>query len=92
MADLVHILCEDSHTPSRSAAKHEGIEAVQVAMAGLPEDYREAIRLRYLEQKSVEEVAAAMGRSAAAIRGLLDRAKKKMRAAMGRSSLYFSRK
>lgn len=90
VADLVEIICADDHTPSQSAARHEGIEAVQVAMAGLPDDYREAIRLLYLEGKSLNEVAAEMDRSPGAIRGLLTRAKEKMRAALGRSSLYLS--
>jgi RNA polymerase sigma-70 factor (ECF subfamily) len=92
MADLVEMLSAGSHTPSRSVARREAVQAVQVAMAGLPEDYRRAVRLRYLEGKGLGEVAGTMRRSPGAIRGLLDRAKQRMRAALGRSSLYLSRK
>jgi RNA polymerase sigma-70 factor (ECF subfamily) len=92
IADLVEILSAGSSTPSRCLARREGVRAVQVAMAGLPDDYRQAIRLRYLENRSLSHVAQAMHRSPGAIRGLLDRAKQKLRAALGRSSLYLSRK
>jgi RNA polymerase sigma-70 factor (ECF subfamily) len=92
VGDLFEILSAESHTPSRSVARREWVQAVQVAMAGLPEDYREAIRLRYLEGKSLSQVADAMQRSPGAIRGLIGRAREKMRAALGRSSLYLSRR
>ena len=92
VADLVEVLSAGSDTPSRSVARREGIRAVQVAMAGLPDDYRQAVRLRYLEGKSISEVAGEMHRSPGAVRGLIGRAKEKMRAALGRSSLYLSRK
>jgi RNA polymerase sigma-70 factor (ECF subfamily) len=75
-------------TPSQSLARKEAVRAVQVAMAGLPEDYREAVRLRFLEGRSVEGVAAEMHRSPGAVRGLIDRAKRAMRETMGRASHY----
>jgi len=90
MADLAEVLSAGSHTPSQSMARREAIQAVQVAIAGLPEDYQQAVHLRYLEGKSLDDVADTMQRSPAAIRGLLGRARKKMRAALGRSSLYLS--
>lgn len=92
VADLAEILSAGSHTPSRSIARREGIQAVQVAMAALPQHYRQAIRLRYLEGRSLNQVAEAMQRSPGAVRGLIDRAKEKMRAALGRSSLYLNGK
>lgn len=91
-ANLVEILSAGSHTPSRSIARREAVQAVQVAIAGLPEDQREAIQSRFLEGKSLEETADAMGRSPAAVRGLIHRAKQGLRAALGRSSCWLSRK
>jgi RNA polymerase sigma-70 factor (ECF subfamily) len=90
VGNLLEILSTESHTPSQSVARREGVHALQVAIAGLPEDYRQAICLRYLEGKSLSQVAEMMQRSPGAIRGLIGRAKEKMRAALGRSSLYLS--
>ncbi len=92
IVDLIDILATESQTPSRSVARHEAVKAIQVAVASLPEDYRQAVRLRYLEGMSLSEVATAMHRSPGAIRGLLDRAKQQMRDAMGRASAYLSRR
>jgi RNA polymerase sigma-70 factor (ECF subfamily) len=89
-ADLAEMLSTGRSTPSQSLARKEVIRAVQIAMAGLPEDYREAVRLRFLEGRSVEGVAGAMHRSPGAVRGLLDRAKRAMRESMGRASHYLS--
>ena len=88
MTDLVELLSAGSRTPSRSAARHEAVAAVQQTVDSLPDDYREAVQLRLLMGKSLEETAAIMNRSPRAVQGLVDRAKKKMRAALGRLSLY----
>ena len=86
------MLSDGRRTPGRSIARREAVRAVQVVIAGLPDDYQQAIRLRYFEGKSLAETAAAMDRSPGAVRGLIDRAKEKMRAALGRASLYLSTK
>jgi RNA polymerase sigma-70 factor (ECF subfamily) len=91
IVDLIDILAADSKTPSRSVARDEAVKAIQVAVASLPEDYRQAVRLRYLEGMRLSEVATAMRRSPGAIRGLLDRAKQQLRDALGRASDYLSR-
>jgi RNA polymerase sigma-70 factor (ECF subfamily) len=90
VAGLAELLSAGRSTPSQAFARDEAVRALQVAMAGLPEDYREAMRLRFLEGQSVEGVAAAMHRSPGAVRGLIDRAKRVMRETMGRASRYFS--
>jgi RNA polymerase sigma-70 factor (ECF subfamily) len=88
MIDLVEMLSAGSQRPSRSAMRHEAIEAVHEAIDALPEEYRQAVRLRLLEGKSLEETAALMNHSPRAVQGLVDRAKKKMGAALGRLSIY----
>jgi RNA polymerase sigma-70 factor (ECF subfamily) len=90
IAGLAEMLSAGRSTPSQSLAREEAVRAVQIAIAGLPEVYREVVRLRYLEGRSVEGVAAAMRRSPGAVRGLIDRAKLAMRETMGRASQYFS--
>ena len=86
--DLAEHLSAGSHSPSHSAMGHEAVDAVQQCIDGLSEDYRQAVRLRLLEGKSLEETASIMTRSPRAVQGLVDRAKKKMRAALGRLSNY----
>ena len=90
--DLMQILSAEDPTASQMLARQEGVQAIQVAIAGLSEDYREALRLRYFERLSIEETAEVMGRTPAAVRSLTDRAKKKLREVLGSLSLYISRR
>ena len=90
VASLAEMLSAGRSTPSQALARKEAVCAAQVAMAGLPEDHREAVRLHFLEGRSVDAVAAAMHRTPGAVRGLIDRAKRAMRETLGRASRYFS--
>jgi RNA polymerase sigma-70 factor, ECF subfamily len=90
--DLVDMLSGHGHSPSRSFARHEALQAVQIGLASLPDDQREAIRLRFISGKSLEEVAAIMGCTKAAVRGLIYRGKQELHDAMGRSSRWLSKK
>ena len=90
-ADLFARMALSSTTPSRTAVTRESVRCLQLALASLPQEYREVIRLRYLEGRSIEEIAATMGRSTNAIRGLCYRAKEKLHDALGRSSAYFGK-
>jgi RNA polymerase sigma-70 factor (ECF subfamily) len=92
LADVVALLSDDGRTASSRAAAKEAIQAVQVGIAGLPDEQQQAVRLRYLEGQSVAETAEALGRSPAAVRGLLYRAKTRLRDGLGRSSRWFRRK
>ena len=88
--DLFDMLSGSDGTASQSISRREAIQALQIAVAGLPDDYREVIRLRFFERRSVEETAAALDRTPAAIRSIADRAKKKLRESLGRLSHYMS--
>ena len=90
--DLVEMLSAHGHSPSRSFARHEAIQAVQIGLASLPDDQREAIRLRFIGGKSLEEVADIMECTKAAVRGLIYRGKQELHDAMGRSSRWLSKK
>lgn len=83
-------LVAESDRPSQHVARAEAVQAVQVRLAGLPDDQQEAIRLRYLNQQSLESVAEAMQRSPAAVRGLVHRAKSSLREMLGRTSRWWS--
>jgi RNA polymerase sigma-70 factor (ECF subfamily) len=92
LADLLEVLTDDEETASTATAAKEAIRAVQVGIACLPQEQQQAVRLRYIQGQSVDETADALGRSPAAIRGLLYRAKRRLRTLLGRSSRWFSRK
>ena len=89
---LVAALAEPTGTASQKLAEHEAVRAIQIAVAGLPEDQRTAVKLHHLEGQSVETTAAEMARTAGAVRGLLQRARRELRAALGRSSRWFAKK
>ena len=92
LADLVDLLTDGTSTASAKAVKKEAIQAVHVGVACLPDEQQQAVRLRYLQGQSLAETANALGRSPAAVRGLLYRAKLRLRDALGHSSRWFSRK
>jgi RNA polymerase sigma-70 factor (ECF subfamily) len=88
---LLEQLADPGDSPSQSAARHEAIRAIHVALAGLPCDQRWAIRLHCLQGKSLDEVARQMGRTSNAVRGLVYRAKNNLRATLDRTSKWFTR-
>ncbi len=92
LVDLLEQLRVDSRTPSRSTAGREAVGAVQVGLAALKDDYREALRLRYIEGLSVAATAARMDRTERSIHMLCHRGLERLREILGRSSQFFSRK
>lgn len=88
LVELVELLSAGSHRPSRSAMRHEAIEAVHQAIEALPDKYRRAVRLRMIDGKSLDETALALECSPRAAQGLVDRARSKLRAALGSLSVY----
>jgi RNA polymerase sigma-70 factor (ECF subfamily) len=79
-------------SPSSAVAREEALQALQVALATLPDDQRNAIRLRLLDGKSLEETATELGRTSGAVRGLIHRGKQQLVAAMGRASQWLKSK
>jgi RNA polymerase sigma-70 factor (ECF subfamily) len=82
--NLLERLQADSGTPSRLVRRQEALGAVVTCVADLPETYREVIRLRFLEGLPVEEVAARLGKSKAAVVALSKRALDALRSSMDR--------
>jgi RNA polymerase sigma-70 factor (ECF subfamily) len=66
-------------TPSALAANNEREEALQQALAKLPEEYRRVLHLRFQEELSFAEIGAQMGRSSEAARKLWARAVTRLR-------------
>lgn len=90
--DLIAEISSGGATASQIGAQNEAVDAVQIAIASLSLEQRRAIRLRYFELKSVEEVAEIMDRSAGSVRGLIQRAKEALRMSLHKSSLWLSKK
>jgi RNA polymerase sigma-70 factor (ECF subfamily) len=72
----------DTPTPSAEAVANEQSGRLQGALARLPEEYRQAILLRYRNGMSFEEIGRALGRSAEAARKLWGRAVERLREEM----------
>lgn len=75
-------------TPSRSAAAHELMVTLQRSIEHLPPDYRQAVRLRYVEGLPLETVAKRMSRTSGAARMLCARGLRSLRVEMRSASLY----
>ena len=72
------------HTsPSGRAVANERASAVERAIARLPAEYGEVIRLRYREQRSLDEIAALLGRTPNSIAVLWFRAIRRVREELG---------
>ncbi len=84
------LLGDSQHSPSRSVARHEAIDAVNRVIDQLPDHYRKAVRLVHIEGRSVREVAAEMNRTERAIQGLCRRAIKIMSANLADAANFFS--
>jgi RNA polymerase sigma-70 factor (ECF subfamily) len=79
---LVDGLVAGNSTPSSLVTAQEQTEILRGALERLPDDYRQVILLRYHEERSFEDIAGLMQRSANAVRKLwlraIDRLQKDM--------------
>jgi RNA polymerase sigma-70 factor, ECF subfamily len=75
---LGQFLAADSLSPSQNMMQAERVLSLAAAIEALPEDQRQVILLKYWQGLSLQELAAAMGRSLPAVAGLLHRATKKL--------------
>jgi RNA polymerase sigma-70 factor (ECF subfamily) len=70
---------EQAVAPDASLLEHELQQAVDAAIATLPETQRMAVVLRRYEELSYEEIAEAMDQSVSAVKSLLFRARTELR-------------
>jgi len=71
---LFDVLTSGGGTPSRVVRREEAHERLREALRCLPPDYAKTVQLYDLEERPVEEVAAALGRSEGAVYMLRRRA------------------
>ena len=70
-------------TPSGNLMAKEANQAVEQALAQLPDDYRQVLALRYDEDLTFEEIAARMQRTPNAVRKLCARAIERLQGDLG---------
>ena len=78
-------------TPSRQIAKDEAIAAVMSCLARLRDDQRTVVQLRFLEGRSVADVAEHLGKTEPAIHMLCHRGLTALRESMVSITHYLSR-
>jgi RNA polymerase sigma-70 factor (ECF subfamily) len=72
-------LADDKANIEKKYIKQEELERLALAVNKLAESYREVIILRFIEELSIKETAAILGKSSAAIRVLQHRAINKLK-------------
>lgn len=70
---IIHLLVASMTSASAAFSRNVKEMRVQQALADLPAEQREALRLRYVENLPSKEIAVQMGKSDAAIRVMLTR-------------------
>lgn len=76
-------LVAEQSSPSERAERNEQLFALASALTILPEAQREAVEMRYLQNLSLNEIAARMGRTPGAVAGLLHRGLEALRQQLG---------
>ena len=79
---LEALLASVQSSPSQKVMRNEQVERMQAALQELPAAQRQAVQLHYFGQMKLAEIADQMGRSRAAVAGLLKRGLKGLRAAL----------
>jgi RNA polymerase sigma-70 factor (ECF subfamily) len=78
-ARLEKLLADRQSSPSQKAERREELLRLAEAIEKLPEDQREAVILRDLQDASVAEIAAQLGRTEKSVAGLLVRGRSRLR-------------
>lgn len=79
-------LADDRSSPHERAERQEAMLHLAAALAALPDDQRQAVELKHLHGLPVEQVAREMGRTEAAIGGLLRRGVAALRQRLAREA------
>jgi RNA polymerase sigma-70 factor (ECF subfamily) len=88
--DLFARLSDGGSTPSRQLSRVEAAAVVMSSLARLTADQRTVIQMRFLQDRPVEEIAAALGKSADAVYMLCHRGLKELQGLLGGISRHLS--
>jgi RNA polymerase sigma-70 factor (ECF subfamily) len=89
-ADLFAHVTGPTRTPSSEFNVIERGHAVGMALNRLSNDQRQAVYMRYIEGKSRQEIADALGKTVRAVHGLVQRGLRQLRSHLGDAEKYFS--
>lgn len=90
LSEIWDWLCEEENPPDRPARLEEAREALQVCLAALQPDQREAVVAHYFEHRDTSEVAERMERTPGAVRELIRRARENLKGLLGAASVWLS--
>ncbi len=76
---LESLLVDKSPSPSQALDSKDRLRKVADAMERLPSEQRQALELKYWDNKSMEEMEEFLGKSRAALFGILSNAKRNIR-------------
>jgi RNA polymerase sigma-70 factor (ECF subfamily) len=79
---FIDLLVASMTSPSQAFSRNQREFRLQFAISSLPEEQREALRLRYVEGLPTRDVAERLGKTDGAIRVLLSRTLAKLQAAL----------
>lgn len=80
---MINLLVASMTTASKAFSRNQREMKLMTAMEKLPEDQREALRLRYVEGLQSKEIAERIGKSDGAVRVMLSRSLSKLQAILG---------
>jgi RNA polymerase sigma-70 factor (ECF subfamily) len=72
-------LAAEQSSPSQRAARNEDMLRLSEALEVLPETQRQAVAMHYLQGMSLQDIGQELGRTRAAVAGLLQRGLKQLR-------------
>jgi RNA polymerase sigma factor (sigma-70 family) len=87
---LFREMVSPSGTPSSEAATAEAVDAMQVALASLPDARRQAIWMHFIEGRSRKTIADEMGKTEPAVNSLLFNGLRDLRERLGSLTRFIS--
>ena len=87
MGDFFDMLVVTMTTPSQAFSRNQRHMRLEQALAALPDEAREALRLRYVENLPSKEIAERLGKTDGAVRVLLTRSLQRLQTLLGHESI-----
>jgi RNA polymerase sigma-70 factor (ECF subfamily) len=81
--NLINLLVASMTTASQAFSRDQRQERLMEALAQLPEEQREALRMRYVEGLPSKQIAEALGKSDGAVRVMLTRSLNRLQQLLG---------
>jgi RNA polymerase sigma-70 factor (ECF subfamily) len=81
--NLINLLVASMTTASQALSRDQRQERLMEALAQLPEEQREALRMRYVEGLPSKQIAEALGKSDGAVRVMLTRSLNRLQQLLG---------